>query len=372
MRLFITGTAILLVIRGLRLLDANFKTIEDKFVRDPARGQAAQAPNAPHNSNHKRHKTIAARFAAFCRRIARDIVKVVTPTGFGHLVSSFSYRVCDPNSNHTPLRIADFWESYSHKVRKPIRLCRVTVAMLLVLFLQMLLAVIFGSPEPTTRSLALRGFDHALLWLESAATWFLILFVADATLFCVRFVKEIKCVKSEWPPWILEKYQKEMNVNRAFLDQWVDLQFIAKRTACVGGVVYYPFIILALLIISRSSVFDLSPPNVPMLIMMVLGFAVVISCAIGLSWSASDAREIAREEMLAHVVAMKGGGLATPAAPRAKPDQLEMVIRKIDDLREGAFTPFTEQPVIKALLWPLGGIGSAALLNLFLIPSVPL
>jgi len=42
---------------------------------------------------------------------------------------------------------------------------------------------------------------------------------------------------------------------------------------------------------------------------------------------------------------------------------LEMLLRQIDDLRDGAFSPFSQQPLVRAMLLPLGTFGGTALIE---------
>ena len=44
-------------------------------------------------------------------------------------------------------------------------------------------------------------------------------------------------------------------------------------------------------------------------------------------------------------------------------------MRRIEELREGALSPFSQQPVVRAMLLPLGGFGGTALLNYLLVPG---
>jgi hypothetical protein len=39
------------------------------------------------------------------------------------------------------------------------------------------------------------------------------------------------------------------------------------------------------------------------------------------------------------------------------------MLRQIEGLRDGAFSPFSQQPVVRAMLLPLGGFGGTALLS---------
>ena len=49
--------------------------------------------------------------------------------------------------------------------------------------------------------------------------------------------------------------------------------------------------------------------------------------------------------------------------------QLEMLLRQIDDLRDGAFSPFSQQPLVRAMLLPLGTFGGTALLQYLFLPG---
>ena len=42
---------------------------------------------------------------------------------------------------------------------------------------------------------------------------------------------------------------------------------------------------------------------------------------------------------------------------------------EFEDLREGAFSPYSQQPVVRAMLLPLGSLGGTALLEYLLVPG---
>ena len=42
---------------------------------------------------------------------------------------------------------------------------------------------------------------------------------------------------------------------------------------------------------------------------------------------------------------------------------------RVEDLREGAFSPYSQQPVVRAMLLPLGSLGGTALLEYLLVPG---
>ena len=42
---------------------------------------------------------------------------------------------------------------------------------------------------------------------------------------------------------------------------------------------------------------------------------------------------------------------------------------EFEELREGAFSPYSQQPVVRAMLLPLGSLGGTALLEYLLVPG---
>src|SRR5438067_11788811 len=50
--------------------------------------------------------------------------------------------------------------------------------------------------------------------------------------------------------------------------------------------------------------------------------------------------------------------------------QLELLVRRVEELRDGAFTPFSQQPLVRAMLLPLGSFGGTALLEYLLLPGL--
>jgi hypothetical protein len=50
--------------------------------------------------------------------------------------------------------------------------------------------------------------------------------------------------------------------------------------------------------------------------------------------------------------------------------QLELLSRRVDELNEGALTPFSQQPLLRAMLLPLGSFGGTALLEHLLLPGL--
>src|SRR5262249_61599056 len=75
------------------------------------------------------------------------------------------------------------------------------------------------------------------------------------------------------------------------------------------------------------------------------------------------ARRKAIEDLEKDLLWMKGAG----PNYKALAEQFSKVIEQVRNLREGAFAPFFEQPVVRAILLPLGGAGGIQLMETFML-----
>ena len=57
--------------------------------------------------------------------------------------------------------------------------------------------------------------------------------------------------------------------------------------------------------------------------------------------------------------------LATEPVNQEKMKRIEFVLKEISVLKEGAFAPFTQQPLLQALLVPFGGVGGVFMVDFF-------
>jgi len=276
--------------------------------------------------------------------------------------SSFWYRL--PADGHATRgngepssdSIFRFWREYIYQGRVTARLHRILAGVLGMGVLWLILAFVFGNPHPPTRGAVSLWAYRSVTFLLLFATLFLIFFVADATWFCWRVVKACRSQVNVWPPSTLELFSKRLGLPEHALYDWADLVFLSKRTKLITTLIYYPFLIIALLVVSRSTLFANYGANIPDLVTMGVGVLIVSGCAVALRWSAETSRAKARRGLQSKIVAARklNDGSA---------GQLEMLLHQIDDLRDGAFSPFSQQPLVRAMLLPLGTFGGTALIE---------
>jgi hypothetical protein len=138
--------------------------------------------------------------------------------------------------------------------------------------------------------------------------------------------------------------------------EWVDIQFIGRLTSSVYGLVYYPAIVLCLLIVARSEAFDNWgwPPG--MTVIFTLNAIWPLMSAFLLQTAASDARKDALGKIEENI------RLAKIADDNDRMKSLKLLRKRIKEYREGAFTSYLDNPALKALLVPFTGAGVSHLL----------
>jgi hypothetical protein len=250
-----------------------------------------------------------------------------------------------------------FWQKYYDRGRIAPRLARVAVGVLFVLALWGALALIFGNPNIPARGNLAAWAYHAVTLVLFACTLVLIFFVADATWLCQRLTRDIRPKTIFWPDQALQEYGARLKLPKEALADCFDLLFLARRSKCITTLLYGPFFIIALIVISHSQILARYGRSIPALVTLAVAVLIVIACAVALRLSAEATRTEARRRLTQQLLFAKGQNKGAQAS------QLELLIHRIEELRDGAFSPFSQQPVVRAMLLPLGGFGGSALLS---------
>ena len=282
------------------------------------------------------------------------------------------------------------WKQYSERGHPRVRAVRILFCFLLTVGMVLLFFV--GLSEGQIPEVPVRGEEHrqmvkATLYALLLLLPLLIVVVVDATLLLLGFIRRLNAGRSYYPDETLARFagalgsahddlwkrklsarpeDRERNAGErrhSLLDPWVDLQLIARLSQPVARLVIWPFAVLAVIVVARSRLFDnwsLTPP-----IAGVVSFYVAV--LIGLALWVKQAAEHARSQALRTMKADRRWLAGTDDAELAKlGEPLDRLIAEVEDMRSGAFAPFLEQPLLKALLVPLGGAGGTQLFDLWL------
>jgi hypothetical protein len=259
------------------------------------------------------------------------------------------------------------WEEYllSGELRR--RWLRIVPLIVLYLLAASCLVVALGAPTVPFRGDYSQVCDVMTLVVAVIASTAITFYVADATFLNRRLIHYLTVSDTRWPE---ETYQK-LRTRRRFhvggcgedkppatvLCDYLETELIATRTQVVGNLIYYPFIVLFLMVISRSSIFDRW--DWPVSLILVLLFNATYA-----AWSAFSLRhsaEAARQKTLDRLDGLLIGHMAAEKPDKSAIDVIREIASAIRGENRGAFASISHHPIFGAILLPSGGLGIWAL-----------
>lgn len=267
--------------------------------------------------------------------------------------------------------VQELWQAHVVQNRLVARLVRSIAFGVLAMALSeiLMLALHEHRVVPQRGELALQVHErlHQLVMLM---LYLVVAFSADATLLCVKFMRHLRGPTCVWPRDTVHHFEKELAfVDDGLVKRWIDLQFVAARTLEVNRLVYYPFILLSLILLSRSPAFDDWQMPMAGKVLAVLGAVAACLCAAALRGAAERARTEALKQIDEALLRANGrDGCAQERATKASrcrptPRQIELLRDYAANLSTGAFAKWSQQPILKALLLPFATVGGSTLLD---------
>ncbi len=166
--------------------------------------------------------------------------------------------------------------------------------------------------------------------------------------------------KIDWPDETLTKIALKQGVGKQNLDEWMGIELIAERTKVIGNFIYFPFIVMFLLGISRHSYLDNWDFSIALIIIFALSAILIVANALVLRRSADRAKREAVKRLESRLTQLSS---QTPEEIKQR-QQIDWAINAIKNNQRGAFLPFTQHPIFgAAIALPSGGYGIVLLLE---------
>jgi len=268
--------------------------------------------------------------------------------------------------------VSDIWAAYIRPTGFGDRLWLLVVPIALYLLFTLILFHVFGWPAQPYRGRFILILDSTMLALCAVSFFFLLFFVIEETRRTCAFVRRLTR-PSKWSPVALERFGQRPGLADsasvhpdlvAYLENWVEVDLIGRRTEVVTQLIYYPFIVITLLVLARSSTFDnwTTPPQ----LVAVFGLSILIALttAIALRLAAENARGVALDNLTAKLLRAEQVGEERIAA------EIRILIDRVRSTKQGAFCPFSQQPWLKAALIPLGSLSAVPILEFLAAASL--
>lgn len=253
------------------------------------------------------------------------------------------------------------WGAYLREHRPGRRVLRIasfyTLYLVILICLLPLLHLCGGGGFPTRGSTSL-FFALVAMFVSGSALGILLFLVTDITRLCAWFIRQLLDDNMEraWPRRILVARCRGRGLMPHDVNEWLSIRLIARHTKAVSRLIYYPFVLVFIMLVSRNEVFD--GWGMPYSAIAVFSFIlfVAIYSAMLLRVAAKRARDAALDRLRE-----RRARIGDPDSARAK--SLKGLIDEITAERAGAFSRFGDNPVVGALLIPSGGMGALALLD---------
>lgn len=253
------------------------------------------------------------------------------------------------------VRARNLWREYRWLGQQKKRATRVIfMATIYILALFAFAKAISDMPPMPIRGVICNTVNLFFLWIVVIATIVLNFFVVDATRLCQRFIQNLTNAPTIYPKETRRKFRG--GVDKAAdddLDDWLDMQIIAARSAEVSRLIYYPFITLFLLVLARARYWDDWTWQPLLILIFVFNAAWAVSSAVVLQRSAKAAKAQALESLRQKISRLPetGSELRLKRFTKMRED--------ISALNSGAFAGYLNNPILGALSLPLTGTAIA-------------
>lgn len=255
--------------------------------------------------------------------------------------------------------IEQLFRRYQELGRLRCRMCRVIpVAVGIGLLCFGVLVGLNDRPESPARGSWARACDGFLLISSIAAFALLMSYIMDITRLTERIVKRLGDGASAWPAKFEEHWKTKTGLAGKDLNGYHDVRFVAEHTHHVNRVVYLPFVILCLMLVSRGQYFDRWSWPHGLRFVFLLNFMLTMVCMWCVRRVAAQVRQTAIDDLE-----------ATQMQNADKPQyqkQLAELVAQIRSVRTGAYTSWLHDPSVVGILIPTGGAGLFALIRFLL------
>ncbi len=257
----------------------------------------------------------------------------------------------------TGVNARKLWDDYLVEGKWRYRFLRSVPMALAYMVLSGVVVYIFGRPNTPFRGNVSFIANNIILALSSVYMIILIFFVVDATYLSLgRLTGPLIKLHTVWPDGAMEDFKEDAEIEPDDFSELLDVRFVTKLTEDIGKMIYWPFIVLAVMVAARFPYFDNWNFPISLIITYSIPSIYLIICAMKLQRTAKEVRAKALDYLRARLYAAQFG--KNENEKRAL--KLTSLIAEIESMREGAFRPFFENPVIHVIL----GSGGAGLLTL--------
>lgn len=258
------------------------------------------------------------------------------------------------------------WHTYKTLGLIPHRLAR--IAPFVLLFTTIALVVLF---MPPTEKVPFRGAwaawtDRGVAMLVTWATITLSMFIIDSARLSTRFIGRLCEASGDWSDSPAQKdLCKRHNVEPAHTAEHLLVEAACHRAATVGNLIWFPLVVMAVILFGQYSTFDAWGWPVPFVLSMMLVAAGVFGSGVLLLKRTEAIRGRALRAMHERLAEMRS---SSKKLVRDSADRHERILTSAKEITSGTFGGL-RSPVLDAVLLPSGGLAAMTILELAVLAT---
>lgn len=267
------------------------------------------------------------------------------------------------------IKTSTLWQKYLHVTSFYQMMPWIVVSLVIVAVCALTELYLFGWPQFPARGQFVVRLNYILLFLTTLSLWLTIFWVSYETRACTHFIKTLSEIRSMWPTVALAREEVSTGVPREYLNDYLYFQLIGRITQRIRWLIYLPFISLLFIVFAQSNFFDAM--NFSPVTIFATWLALIYT--LGNVWLLRKSAEAARTKALEcyklQLLKQTGVPQPGPAQPSISVGQINILMERIRNAREGALASLSQQPMLQALLLPFGGYGGMQLIEYLLLNS---
>ena len=221
---------------------------------------------------------------------------------------------------------------------------------------------------PPLWSHSLRVAYMICVWLAVMSFLVLTFWTVDAAYLCRWLIQRLTEGPTRYPEATLNHFSDQRGrVEHNALAEYIDVKIIAEITERVGSMLYFPAIILFLILLAHNNFTFMWPWRVSWGIVVLCHFAVAVLSVVVLQSAAKRARDASVASLETKLQQARAAHVVTERERSSLGiDEAEKMLDEMRSLRSGAFVGLAGNPVVGALLVPSGGTVLVQLIQRFL------
>ena len=197
---------------------------------------------------------------------------------------------------------------------------------------------------------------YILVAVQFLILWGLIFWVAYEAIACKQFIERIVIDQTEWSPEVRKKQKAMTGLPEKKLNQYLHFVLITKLVKSINTIIYLPFILMLIIAIGRSNIFDNLGFSPAIIVVYLLASVYLITILFLL-------RKSAEKQCGMVLQYYEDYRLRLAAISSRELSKADNLLTEIRNAKQSTFVPFLQRPALLALLLPGGGIGLTSIIE---------